>query len=140
MLVAALALLLYSYSPKGKDCGSDFACFMEYANECRPASLTIDFAGNILEYHSTDDCRLIKKITRVTPSESIEVKDFLEGKEMICDYDRYYLNQTWVENFATGLEACDGELKDAIVDLRLAMTDLTWDEMAENMTSWYDLS
>lgn len=140
MLVAALALLLFSYSPKGKDCGSDIDCFMEYANKCRPASLTVDFAGNILEYSSTDDCKLIKKIAKVTPSESIEVKDFLEGKEMVCDYGVLYLNQTWIENFATGLESCQGELKDAIVDLRFVLADMENTELAENMTSWYDLT
>jgi len=140
MFAAAAALLFYAYYPGAKNCGSDVDCFMKTANECKPALLTIDFEGSILEYRSRDGCKLVKKIAKLPASEPEEVIAFLEGKEMVCDYDLLNLNQTWVDNFAIGLEACTGELKDAIMNLRMALADIERDNMAENITYWYDIS
>lgn len=107
-----------------EDCGTDADCFIERANECNSARFEGTIGdGTIVEY-SVEDCVLTKKISEFSDTEPEEVKSFFGEKEMICEYEKGNFNEDLIDGLSLGIDECEGELKDAIIELRLAQLSL----------------
>ncbi len=101
------------------DCGYDKQCFISSVGDCGKATLLEDMQGSTIKYY-TRDCVLKKKIDEFSQSEPEDVVAFLEGRTMSCPYQQGNFNEELINGILGGIENCDGELKEAIYELRIA--------------------
>ena len=91
-------------------------CFITAANDCK--ELTVELAEEIgIIKYSSKNCTLTKTIVSLNPAESADIKKLLEGKSLTCKYEKGKFDSGWVNSLVTGLEACEGELRDIIGQL-----------------------
>ena len=105
-----------------KSCDTE-QCFIERANLCKQTTFEQDFAGSTVLY-TTKDCVLTKEITEFSGDEPIEIVELFKGKKMQCYYEKDNFNELLIEDLTSGIEDCEGELKDAIYELRIAQLAL----------------
>jgi len=103
-----------------QDCGTDKSCFAEKAQRCESATLKEDIAGTTVVYLTGEDCVLIKRFTTFGPSEPSEVRRFFDQRQMRCPYERGNFNPTLIKSIVSGIEQCEGDLKDAIYEVQYA--------------------
>lgn len=102
-----------------EDCGYDKQCFIEQANNCAKTSVKEDIAGSTILYYARE-CKLKKKIDEFAEDEAEEVEAFLRGRTMECMYEQGNFDEELINGLLGGIEQCDGELKEAIYELRIA--------------------
>ncbi len=117
MILASLLISLviyYYYGPKGMqiiDCKDDKDCFISQANECKPALATIPIGSITFLYNTTGNCSIQKTVTFVSAEEPPTTRTLLEGKSVICKYERGEFDNRLIQNMTLGMEDCDGQLK-----------------------------
>lgn len=96
---------------------SDAACFITAANNCEDMNVTL--TGNVatFTYTSSQPCVFTKTLVSVDANETQQMKDFLNGKNMTCTYERGKFNPGLVTSLVDGMENCTGDLKDALSQL-----------------------
>lgn len=94
-------------------------CFVATANECGKATYYEMFSETEMEF-STADCVLTKKVSSFASTETEEVIELFSGKEMNCPYEKGNFPTEWMEGIASGMEDCQGELKETIYEVQLA--------------------
>ena len=96
---------------------SDATCFIAAANNCEDMNVTL--IGNIatFAYTSSSSCVFTKTLVQVDANETQQMKDFLNGKSMICTYEKGKFNPGLVTSLVEGMENCTGDLKDAVSQL-----------------------
>ncbi len=104
-----------------KQC-STVECFVVAANECEETFLDLDEDIGAVAYYSIYDpyldiCTLDKKIVKVADNENPVVKKMLEGKNLVCTYQKGEFNERWVTSLIYDIENCQGELKESIGQL-----------------------
>jgi len=103
-----------------KQC-STVECFVEAANECEETILELSEDIGAVEYYTQLDssgfCILNKKIIKVSDNEDPVVKRMLEGKNLLCAYQKGKFNERWVSSLIYDIENCEGELKESIGQL-----------------------
>lgn len=106
------------------DCGYDRVCFVFYADDCQKAVLREEVTGGtIIKYQSSSRCTVTKSIETFGTAEPEEVVDAFKGKKMVCSYERNNFDPLIAEGISLGLNYCQGELRDAIIDLRSALLE-----------------
>lgn len=121
---ALLAIFVIYPSVSAADCGFDKSCFAERADNCKASVVKEDLYGSTILYESSKDCVLTKTIEELDISEPFEVKLLFEGKEMECPYSKEQYNPDWSADLVGGIDNCEGELKEAIYNLRIAQIAL----------------
>ncbi len=76
--------------------------------------MTLTEDAGVFKYSSAD-CVFTK--TLISADETPEMKSLLEGKSLTCRYEKGKFDQRWVTSLIFGIEYCEGELKDILVDL-----------------------
>jgi hypothetical protein len=122
--VVIIAFIVISIIPFAEGCGYDKSCFIDAANKCEETVVREDLDGSTILYRSTENCAIIKEFEDFSGSEPEEVQLLFEGKQMSCTYTMDNLNEDFV-SLVGGIEFCDGELKQAIYELRLAQIALS---------------
>jgi hypothetical protein len=89
-------------------------CFIEKANNCEDVTLNATEEYGTLAY-SSKNCTFTKTLLSTTGEE--EIRKLIEGKSLSCTYEQGKFDQRWISSIVFGIEYCDGELKDRIVDL-----------------------
>ena len=118
-LVVIIALLFFYYSKGmiGKayvtECESA-TCFIEKANECKPAKYTTIIGTSTIEIESLQGCILKKTVLNLDATEPQEIRDFFTGKYMTCTYEKGEFNDDFAYQISGPLEECEGPLVDAI--------------------------
>ena len=100
----------------------DLDCFIERANNCESAKSFTMLEGNKISL-STKDCTLTKEITEFDENEPYELVSLLENKEMVCNYNKGEFT-TELLTLAGKIELCKGDLKDALINIRVAQIEL----------------
>jgi hypothetical protein len=121
-IVILLVYLIFFNSPGVKDCGSDTICFSEAANDCLPVKGYILVEGSKLLLEE-DKCTLKKQLTEFSSTEPEEVQVLFRDKIMTCQYTKGNFDDTLLD-LTSSLDKCEGDLKDVIINLRLASTEL----------------
>ena len=103
-----LALLFSS-----TDCGQDIECFYSLASECKTAKVTTVVSTATLAL-SARSCTLTKTITALSSDEPKAIQDLILKKAMKCTYSQGAFDKGYITGISTNLEACKGELKDAL--------------------------
>ncbi len=118
--IVLLALLLFI--GLGNDCDNDMVCFVEAANKCNSVTGYFFLEGNKISLDA-NDCTLTKKIVEFDESEPVELVILLEDKEMVCEYGKGDFDESFLD-FVGGIEKCSGDLKDTLINIRLAQLEL----------------
>lgn len=92
-------------------------CFITLANDCNDTSLTLTEAAGVLKYSSSKDCVFTKTLVSLKANETQEMKSLLQGKSLACRYEKGKFDRRWANSLIFGIEYCEGELKDTIVEL-----------------------
>ncbi len=109
-----------------KNCGLDSGCFIEQANLCEPAELEMYYVDDtVVTFKSNKQCILEKEITNFNENEPELVVDLLSEKKMTCPYEKNNFNSFVVYDLVNGIDECEGDLKEAILEL------LVYAEIAE---------
>lgn len=93
------------------------ACFIPAANDCRDLNVTIQEDIGTFRYSSSPDCIFKKTLVSMNGTESREIRNLLEGKNMTCIYTKGKFDQRLVTTLIGGIEYCRGELKDNLARL-----------------------
>ena len=107
------------------ECGSDKERFLRFCRARWSATMSEQFAGGIVRYHyspATDSAPpvLTKTVESLHESEPPEMVDLLVGKSMSCEITGDLELRELVSGFLTSIRHFQGELKEAIFELRLA--------------------
>jgi len=93
------------------------ACFIAAANDCRDLNVTIQEDIGTFRYSSSPYCIFTKTLVSLNGTESREVRNLLEGKNMTCIYTKGKFDHRLVTTLIGGIEYCRGELKDNLARL-----------------------
>ena len=117
-----------------KDCSQDKNCFIAEAKKCNDAVYQQPLEGSIVEFSSSkiketkesesNNCVIKKRFKSFAESEPKEIKDLFKDLEMTCSYKKESFDAALANDLIAGIETCDGLLKDAIYELRIAQIEL----------------
>ena len=93
------------------------ACFIAAANDCRDLNVTIQEDIGTFRYSSSPYCIFTKTLVSLNGTESREVRNLLEGKNMTCIYTKGKFDHRLVTTLIGGIEYCRGDLKDNLARL-----------------------
>jgi hypothetical protein len=93
------------------------ACFIAAANDCKELNVTIQEDIGTFRYSSSPDCIFKKTLVSMNGTESREIRNLLEGKNMTCIYTKGNFDHRLVTTLIGGIEYCRGELKDNLARL-----------------------
>jgi hypothetical protein len=96
---------------------NDTATFISAANTCQPMNLAVTNGIGTFTYNSTSGCVLVKTLVSLNASESQEVKNMLERKNMVCSYTKGNFDPRLVTSLTGGMEYCHGNLRDNLAEL-----------------------
>jgi hypothetical protein len=120
IVAISIIFLLLMISKSGIDCKTNKACFIEAANKCKTAVLKDSINNTIVEYITTSNCELIKKIKSFSKDEPAEAVALLKDKDMRCSYKKGDFNANLIEGLTAGITDCKGPLKEVIYELKIA--------------------
>lgn len=105
ILLLVLIFMMFTFSRDDTVVCNDEDCFMNKSNNCEKAEfLATESIGSVL--YSTADCSITKKL--VTPGEEdVEQKKILEGKTIVCNYEKGKLNKDWTDSMFIGIAECN---------------------------------
>ncbi len=106
------------------DCGEDVSCFVQNAQRCSPAVMERRIAGSVMRYETTDGCTFIKSFSVISASEPRPVHELFGGKMMTCTYEKGSFDMRWINTLTGDIARCEGELRDAFVELMSAQEEL----------------
>jgi hypothetical protein len=124
ILILIIALPVYFFWPKSADCGQDKVCFIDKANNCGKAAVRETIGTGTIITYATNNCVLTKSVETFAGDEPEDVVTFFKGKSMSCEYEKGSFDSILVDGISTGIDLCEGDLKDAILELRLAQISL----------------
>lgn len=120
ILLVAILFLYFSGTLSGKaflqEC-EDEACLIDKANLCEETKFTTKIGTSTIEMEVLSGCRLKKTILKLDDAEPKEIREFFEGKYMICDYDKGDFDDDFAYQITGPLDECYGPLVQAISDV-----------------------
>jgi len=123
--VIVVVILTFFLGRVGSETCTTDICFIQNAQECKDTTYIKEEAGTgSFVLYEIKDCNLEKSIQTFAEDEPIEIRDLFVNKKMACAYSRGGFDETWIESIVAGIDACDGALKDAIFEVRLAQFEL----------------
>ena len=116
-----VGILLVALPREAISCADD-TCFTDAANACAPATLRLSTTSNAIYAFESKSCTVTKRIESFG-NEPRAVQDLFASKDMTCAYEKNAFDPALL-TLAGGLESCNGPLKEAIVELRVAQAAL----------------
>ena len=95
-------------------------CFVPLANDCKDSEIIVAEDAGVFKY-SAKDCVFDKTLITLHEQETQEMKNLLQGKSLTCKYDKGKFDKQWTTSLVLGIEKCEGELKEFLIEL-LAFT------------------
>ncbi|MFH0713594.1 MAG: hypothetical protein V1722_03550 [Candidatus Micrarchaeota archaeon] len=92
-------------------------CFITHAQSCENATLNFNETYGLVHYNTTGNCTFTKTLVHLQAGESIEMKSAIEGKSLTCAYTKDNFNENLVNDLVQGIENCQGELKNTIMQM-----------------------
>jgi hypothetical protein len=89
-------------------------CFITKANNCEDININVIEEFGTVNYASKG-CIFTK--TMLSMNETEEIKKLFDGKSFNCTYEKGKFDPRLVNTVVFGIEYCEGELKDRIVDM-----------------------
>ncbi|MBW3015069.1 hypothetical protein KY330_01480 [Candidatus Woesearchaeota archaeon] len=123
VLVLVVFFIIVFSGEKSLECSSA-SCFIDAAQECKSVTFVQEEVGSEILYEIKDGCVLEKSILNFGPNEPVEVVQLFESRKMTCPYPEENFNPASINSLLEDIDACSGELKDAIFELRLAQYEL----------------
>ncbi len=121
LILLVLTLLIITIINYSKNCGYDGTCFDKQIKKCSKAKAILFSAGNEQYYEilgpKTNSCIILVKMNTISPKSSIQIKNFLEGKGMICEVPKKSLEKTLVTEVPSLSDYCTGPLKEALLQV-----------------------
>lgn len=93
-------------------------CFITAANSCENSTFYSTEDIGFIKYE-TSECFFMKTLMNANKEELPEIKELVEGKSLICQYDYGNFDSRWIDSISDGIEYCQGDLKEAIGELFL---------------------
>lgn len=122
MILLAIGIAIRSFSSGGPThCGYDISCFLEKANKCKSATYFSNIDGTQFQVTSQSDCTYERTITGFSEEETSATKALMKDKKMVCTYDKGTLSESYFNTITGNIENCQGELKDVIYDVMIAL-------------------
>jgi len=117
-ILLMLGILLLLVACKGQQpvtsvCDSK-DCFIAKANNCEDININVTEEFGSVNYASKG-CVFTKTVLSMNDTE--EMRKLFEGKTLSCIYEQSRFDRRWVDSLVFGIEYCEGELKDRIVDM-----------------------
>ena len=94
----------------------DSKCFIEEANNCDQAIYAVTDEVGTFNYFSKD-CAVIKELISFNEGENPGIVEILEGKNMVCNYEKGSFDSDIVDSLILGTENCEGELSEILPQL-----------------------
>jgi len=113
ILLFTLLIACKTQTPTEPTCNTK-DCFITKANNCENVNIDVTEDFGTVNYASKD-CVFTKTLISTNGTE--ETKKLLESKTLSCKYEQSKFDQRWVNSIIFGIEYCEGELKDRIVDM-----------------------
>ena len=110
------------------DCGVDKGLFCKVTAEGWPAIVREDFSGATIRIEFDKQHRLTKTVEKLDPGEPDAVRSLLVGKSMSCRVEPGVKIRPLVDGFVETVSQFDGDLREAILKLRVAQMLLDNDE------------
>ena len=117
LLVCLVVLVGCAQTPVEPTC-NDRSCFIEAANNCDSLEVELVEPVGTFKYTSAN-CIFTKTVISLNEGESQAMKDLLKGKSFSCSYEQGSFDERWVTTLLSGLEDCNGDLKEIIGKLLL---------------------
>ena len=115
ILVGIVVIGAFLLTAQKADCGTDKACFLFRAAQCKEAKLVIsDYRGSALLLEN--NCTITKRLTTLTNATS-RTSDFLVGYDMACPHKKGEVPDVLLTSITSGTSYCDGELADRLFEL-----------------------
>lgn len=102
--------------PSPQEACTSQECFIEKANKCENAELTLTQKSGTFKY-SLKNCTLTKTLVELQDADPQEIRTQFEGKNLTCRYRKDNFNPQWVSSLIFGLEYCKGDLKNSLASL-----------------------
>jgi hypothetical protein len=112
-MLLLLVLLVACKGPTAQTCDSK-DCFITKANNCENVNMNVTEDFGMMNY-AAKDCIFTKTLLSTNGTE--ETNTLLDGKSLTCKYEKTKFDSRWVNSIVFGIEYCEGELKDRIVDM-----------------------
>jgi hypothetical protein len=112
---ASNATVVHNATNQTPVCGKE--CFVSAANACRNASMLFANDAGTFNYSVNPRCIFTKTLLTLNSSETQEMKNLLQGKNMTCAYEKGKFDQRLVDSLIFGMEYCEGGLKEALGEL-----------------------
>jgi len=90
--------------------------FIALSQNCLYSDYNQNVQGSVVS-NKARGCTITREITKVAENEPVEVKYLLEGKKMVCHYDKGEFDKNKLDYMTQDLQNCEGELKDILVEL-----------------------
>ncbi|MBW3011553.1 hypothetical protein KY311_00030 [Candidatus Woesearchaeota archaeon] len=91
--------------------------FVALSQNCLYSNYDQEITGGSVVTNKARGCSVTREITKVAESEPIEVKYLLEGKKMVCHFERGEFDENNLDYMTQDLDKCEGELKDILLEL-----------------------
>jgi len=91
-------------------------CFITKANDCEEVNITVSENFGTVSYASSG-CVFTKTMQGVSANETAEIRELFDGKSLTCTYEKGNFDPRWINSLVFGIEYCQGDLKDRIVDM-----------------------
>lgn len=121
VLIIGIVLSVFFF---GDETCQDVRCFSDKADDCSKVMMKGVIGNGTTVVYQAKDCVLTKYIEEFSEDEPDEVVRFFKDKKMTCAYQQGEFDDGLVRGLSIGLDSCEGELKDAIVQLRLAQLSI----------------
>lgn len=93
-------------------------CFVAAANNCSNISIQATEPFGTVKY-SSSGCVFTKTIVSLNQNESADLRAALTGKSLTCIYEKGKFDSGWLSSLVSGIENCEGDLKEIISQLVL---------------------
>jgi len=122
VLLATIVIFMLFFS--SSECETA-ECFAEKANNCEKSVYILDEEGTTYRFTSSTDCVVEKSVTAVSDTEPEIIREMFLNKAMSCTYSQDGFDERLLSTLLSGLENCEGELKESLYELAIAQYELS---------------
>lgn len=124
VILIILLIMFITSLFKGTSLCTDSACFIKNAQACKESTFVQDEVGSKMLYKIKSGCILEKSIQTFAADEPIEVITLFKDKKISCEYTQNNFDENLISSIVAGIDLCSGDLKDSIMELKLAQYEL----------------
>lgn len=89
-------------------------CFINAANNCDLAIYEKKIETILIQFKSTKNCELHKKVLSIDKEEPESVKKLFKGTKMICPYKKGKFDEKYINQISFDILTCKGDMLEAI--------------------------